>query len=102
MTKRIAVYGSYEAWIPIYQRYWKHRKDCTMQRYRKRTKRLKKVERKGRYEFFGKGADLYRAVVLAHKYMPKGFVTVSAEEFVSHPERYGYEGEWIEKEVESF
>lgn len=37
----------------------------------------------------------------AHKFMPKGFQTVSAEKFVENPERYGLEGEWIEREVES-
>ncbi|MEM3551031.1 MAG: hypothetical protein QXN87_02245 [Candidatus Bathyarchaeia archaeon] len=101
MVKKIAVYGSYEAWVPVYQRYWKHRRDCITQRYWKKTKRMKKVAGKGRYEFYGKGKELYRAVVLAHKYMPKDFITVSAEKFIERPERYGFEGEWVEKEVES-
>jgi len=93
MVKRIAVYGSYEAWVPVYQRYWKHRRDCIRQRYWKKTKRMKKVA--------GKGRDLYRAVVLAHKYVPKDYVTVSAEKFIKHPESYGFLGEWVEREVES-
>jgi hypothetical protein len=56
---------------------------------------------KGRYEFHGRGKDLYKAVLKAHEIMPKGFVDVSAEEFLKHPEKYGSEGEWIDREVES-
>jgi len=33
--------------------------------------------------------------------MPKGFVDVSAEKFLKSPEEYGYEGSWVELEVES-
>ena len=41
-------------------------------------------------------------VPLSHRYMPRDrFVDVSAEKFVEHPERYGSEGEWIDREVES-
>ena len=101
MVKKIAVYGSYEAKVFVKQRYWKKRKDGIKQRYWKKTKRMKKVEASGRYEFYGKGKDLYKAVVKAHQYMPKGFVTVSAEKFVENPEKYGFEGEWVEREVES-
>jgi len=101
MVKQIAVYGSYRAKVPVRQRYWKKRADGVQQRYWKQTKRKKTVEAKGRYEFSGKGKDLYRAVVKAHKIVPKGFVIVSAEKFVEQPERYGCPGEWIEKEVVS-
>lgn len=66
----------------------------------RRTRRLKVVKASGRYEFYGRGKDLYKAVVKALKVVPKGFVTVSAKEFVEHPERYGLEGE-VEREVES-
>jgi hypothetical protein len=101
MVKKIAVYGSFEVKVPVVQRYWKRRKDGLWQRYWKCTRRFKKVTASGRYEFYGKGKDLYKAVVKAHKFVPKGFVTVSAREFVEQPERYGLEGEWIEREVES-
>lgn len=101
MAKKIAVYGSYEAKIPVKQRYWQVRKDGIKQRYWRKTKRMKTVEMSGRYEFYGKGKDLYKAVVKAHRFMPKGFVTVSAEKFVETPEKYGFEGEWIEKQIES-
>ena len=101
MTKKIAVYGTYEAKVPVKKRYWKRRRDGVMQRYWKKTKRLKKAEMRGRYEFHGKGRDLHKAVVLGHHYMPKGFVDVSAEKFLEDPEEYGFEGEWVEREVES-
>lgn len=101
MVKKIAVYGSYEAKLPSKQRYWKKRKDGIRQRYWKRTGRTKTVEGKGRYEFHGKGKDLYKAVVKAHSIVPKGYVDVSAEEFLKDPEKYGSEGEWIEREIKS-
>ena len=93
MVKRIAVYGAYEAKVPVRQRYWKRRKDGIKQRYWKKTKRMKKAVRSdARYEFRGKGRDLYKAVILAHRYMPKGFVEVSAKRFLERPEEYGFEG----------
>jgi hypothetical protein len=101
VAKKIAVYGSYEAKMPVRQRYWKRRKDGVRQRYWKKTKRKKKVAMSGRYEFHGKGRDLYKAVALGHHFVPKGFVDVSATKFLKHPESYGFEGEWIEREVES-
>jgi len=130
MAKKIAVYGSYETKVPVKQRYWKTvtrrywktRKAYSYmkkgklikvpqgkQRYSKKirqrvwktTKRMKKAVMSGRYEFHGKGRDLYKAVVKAHQYMPKGFIDVSAEKFLEQPEAYGVEGEWIEREVES-
>jgi len=97
-----AVYGAYETRIPVKQRYWKLRKDGWKQRYWIRTKRMKRVvSTSGRFEFHGKGKDLYKAVMKATRYIPKGFVDVSAVEFVEHPEEYGVEGEWVEWEVES-
>jgi len=101
MVKKIAVYGIFEVEVPVKQRYWKRRKDGIKQRYWKKTKRLKKVEASGRYEFHGKGKELYKAVVKAHEYVPKGFVDVSARKFLENPEKYGLKGEWIEKEIES-
>lgn len=101
MSKRIAVYGSYEAKVPVRQRYWIRRVDGIRQRYWEKTTRTRTSETSGRYEFSGSGKDLYKAVVLAHQYMPDGFVSVSAERFIENPEDYGFEGEWIDKEVES-
>ena len=99
--KAVAIYGSYKIRVPVRQRFWVRRKDGFFQRYWKKTKRMKTVEASGRYEFIGKGKDLYKAVIKAHSFMPKGFVTVSARKFVENPEKYGLEGEWIEREVES-
>ena len=112
MAKKIAVYGVYKAKVPVRQRYKKwvyHRKGpkAGQKWYKKRvwkkTKRMKKVEFKGRYEFHGKGRDLFKAVRKAHRYMPKGFIDVPAEKFIEQPEKYGVEGEWIKPgpEVES-
>lgn len=101
MVKRIAVYGSFEAQVPVRQRYWIKRKDGVRQRYWKTTKKTKMAESKGRYEFEGKGRDLYKAVIQAQEVMPKGYVTVEASKFLENPEKYGSEGYWIEKEVES-
>lgn len=55
-----------------------------------------------RYEIYGRGKDLHRAVALALNYPPKRrFVTVSAKKFNSNPSKYGLKGFWIEKEIES-
>jgi hypothetical protein len=111
MVKKIAVYGSYEAKVPVHQRYWKwiyHRTGAKAgQKWYKRRVwkkpkgRYKKAMLKGRYEFHGRGRDLYKAVILAHQYMPKGYIDVPAEKFLRSPETYGSEGEWIDFEVES-
>ena len=101
LLKKIAVYGVYVAKVPVRQRYWKRRKDGIKQRYCKKTKRMKKVVMSGRYEFHGKGRDLYRAIMKALTIVPKGYIIVSAEKFLSRPMIYGYEGKWIDREVES-
>lgn len=110
MTKKVAVYGSYECKVPVRQRYKKwvyHRKGKVKgekwykRRVWRKTKRTKKVEASGRYEFYGKGRELYEAIKKAHELMPKGFIDISAEKFLDRPEKYGVKGEWIEREVES-
>lgn len=101
MVKKIAIYGAYEAEVPVRQRYWMRRKDGVKQRYWKTTKRTKKVEMSGRYEFHGKGKDIYKSVIKAHELVPRGFIDVSALEFLKHPEEYGFKGKWLDKEIES-
>jgi hypothetical protein len=55
-----------------------------------------------RYDFYGSGRELYRAIYLAHRIVPKErFVSVSAREFLSRPYRYGEKGYWIDREIES-
>ena len=101
MVKKIAVYGTFVSYENVRQRYWHRRVDGVRQRYWHKTKRMKKVQKTGRYEFHGRGRDLYRSVVEAHRTMPEGFVDVSAEEFLEHPEEYGSRGYWIKRDVES-
>ena len=102
MTKKIAIYGTYETKVPVKQRYWIRRKDGVKQRYWKiKHGSYKKAVGKGRYEFHGKGRNLYKAIAKAHELVPKGYVDVSAEKFLEKPERYGQEGIWIDKEIES-
>lgn len=99
VVKKIAIYGTYRARIPVKQQVWKRRKDGRYQRYWIITDQTRIVEMKGRYEFHGNGKELYKAVVKAHHIVPRGFVEVSAEEFLRNPENYGYEGSWIEKDI---
>ena len=55
-----------------------------------------------RYDFYGSGRDLYRAIVLAHEIVPRRrFVRVSAREFLANPYRYGESGYCTDIEVES-
>lgn len=110
MSKKIAIYGTHVTYEHVRQRYWKwhyHRtgpkagEKWYKKRVWKKTKALKRVEGKGRYEFTGTGKDLYRAVMRAHHKMPRGYVDVEAEEFLEHPEEYGEEGYWTEKTISS-
>jgi hypothetical protein len=101
LVKKIAVYGTVETRVPVRQRFWKLRRDGVRQRYWKKTRSTKKTAMSARYEFYGKGKDLYKAVRKAHDFVPKGFVDVSAEKFLKNPERYGSEGSWIDREIES-
>jgi hypothetical protein len=101
MSRRIAVYGSYEAKVPLRQRFWKKRRDGIRQRYWKTTKRFKTRIVKGRYEFYGQGNELYQAVFKAIHIVPKGFIEVSAQDILKNPYKYGFEGKWIDRKVES-
>ena len=101
MVKKIAVYGSYDTKVPVRQRYWKRRKDGIKQRYWKTTTRMKRATLKGRYEFHGTGRDLYKAVRKAYYQPPKGYIDVPAERFLKDPARYGVEGSWVDRDVES-
>jgi hypothetical protein len=109
-VKKIAVYGTYVAKVPVRQSYHKwiyHRKgsEAGKKWYKRRvwktTKRMKKMVMSGRYEFYGKGIDLYKAIMKALNVVPKGFIVVSAEIFLRDPMKYGYEGMWIDREVVS-
>jgi len=59
-----------------------------------------------RFEFYGSGRDLFRAVRLAYSgIVPRkewAFVECSARDFLSNPYKYGERGIWVGKpEVES-
>ena len=103
MTKKIAVYGTYqEIEQPHRERRLKTRIDGIKQHYWFGLKkpRLSAEREKGRYEFHSNNnKELYKAVVKAHEIMPKGYVSVSAEKFNANPEKYGVQGEWIKREV---
>jgi hypothetical protein len=104
MSDKISRYGTYKTKMPVTykQRFWKKRKDGVKQRYWKKvTRTQKKISTWGRFEIHGKGRDLYKALVVAHRVVPKGFIDVSAEDFLENPYEYGYEGEWIESTIES-
>ena len=102
MIKKVAVYGDYVTRAPVYQRYWKRRRDGVKQRYWKRTRQTQRKIVSGRYEFSGKGRELYKAIFFAHRHPPKQrFVDVSAKKFLEKPSKYGTEGRWIEREVQS-
>ena len=67
MVKRLSVYGEFETSKLVLrkQRTWIQRRDGVWQRYWYKTKVKVTVEESGRYEFYGRGRDLYRAVRLA-------------------------------------
>lgn len=112
MVKKIAVYGNFKVKVHVKQRYekWCYHREGKLEGQKwykrkvwKKTKAMKKGEviGTGRFEFYGE--NLYKAIVLAHKFMPKGYQDVSTEEFLKFPEEYGDEGEWTkEKTIEYF
>jgi hypothetical protein len=67
MVKRLSVYGDYQTttWVPTKQRTWTQRVDGIWQRYWYKTRVQINVEESGRYEFYGTGKDLAKAVRLA-------------------------------------
>jgi len=98
----LAIYGRYEIFVPVIQRYWIRRRDRVIQRYWKRTRAIKRIVRTGRYEFYGTGKDIYRAVVLAHRLVPiRRFTVVPAREFLMNREHDGGAGRWLARKVES-
>ena len=101
--KGIAEYGSFITYEPVRQRYWIKRKDGILQRYWKKTTRMKKVVRSGRFEFTGSGKDLYRAIIetKVKGRVPRGYIEVPADDFLSNPDEYSTFGEWIDIRVES-
>ena len=110
MDKGIAVYGTFVTYEPVRQRYRKwiyHRtgpkagEKWYKRRVWKKTTRMKKVVRTGRYELHGPGKELQRSVIEALHRVPRGHVDVSTQDFLEAPEDYSQEGWWIETDIVS-
>ena len=97
------MYGAFqvEKVIRDKQRVWILRRDGINQGYHKWTYIRVVIEERGRYEFYGRGRDLYRAIRLATKHPPNGYVDVDARDFIENPQEYSVSGEWIWYEIES-
>ena len=114
MPKEIAIYGPFviSKQASHRQRFWKwiyHRKgpEAGERWYKKRVwrtiKRVREVRGKGRFELHGTGRDLMRSIIDI-KYeplVPKGYIRVSAREFLENPDEYSMEGFWLDIEIES-
>ena len=97
------MYGTYQTEkvvrkkVPVYT--W--RRDGVIQRYHKWTYIRVVAEERGRYEFSGKGRDLFHAIRIATKHPPNGYVDVEATDFIENPREYSVSGEWIWYEIAS-
>ncbi len=97
------MYGAYQTEkvirkkVPVYT--W--RRDGIIQRYHKWTYIRVIAEERGRYEFTGRGRDLYQAIRIATELPPNGYVDVKALDFIENPREYSVSGEWIWYEIES-
>ena len=97
------MYGAYETEkiVRMKQRVWILRRDGINQRYWKWIYVRIVKEQRGRYEFYGRGRDLYEAVRIATKHPPDGYVDVEALDFIENPHNYCVSGEWIWFKIES-
>ena len=103
MARSVAMYGvvATEKWKRIKQPVWIRRNDGTIQRYYKWTEIRVITEERARYEFYGRGWDLYEAIRIATKHPPDGYVDVDALEFVRNYRDYCVDGVWVWYEVDS-
>ena len=101
MTKKIAVYGVYRAKVPVGDSFWDIIEEGAWGKLLQDSDETEWWEMRGRFEFSGTGKDLMKAVKLAFSRVPKGYIDVSAEEFLENPEKYSYEGVWVDREIES-
>ena len=100
--KGVSVYGAFETYEPVWQRYWHVRKDGIRQRYWHKTKRMKKVIRTdARFEFTGTGKDLFKAIAAARGRVPLDYIEVEAKKFLENPKDYSERGRWVEWKVNS-
>ncbi len=97
----ISVYGRFITKIPVNYA-WVLDDDGIYRKRQLRRPIVTEREGYGRYEFYGSGKDLYRAVRLACRFVPiLRFTQVEASEFLDHPWYYGTRGRWITKHVDS-
>ena len=97
------MYGVYstEKWVRAKQPVWIRRSDVVVQRYWK-WKEVKIVtEERGRYEFYGRGRDLYEAIRIARYSPPNKFVDVDAREYIRNPRKYSVDGVWVRYDIDS-
>lgn len=101
--KTISVYGKVTRVSTYKQRYWHRRKDGVKQRYWHKVTRTQRMGKAYRFDFRGRGKDIYKAVAEAkgkkgeEGWIPKKRYTekpISAKEFVERPEKYGRRGIW--------
>jgi len=97
------MYGAYTTEKVIRRKVpvWILRRDGINQRYWKWTRIRIVTEQRGRYEFYGRGRDLYEAIRIATKNPPNGYVDVEALDFIENPHDYSVSGEWVWYEIES-
>ena len=103
MGNSVAMYGKYatEKWVRAKQPVYIRRRDGVIQRYWM-WKEVKIItEESGRYEFYGRGRDLYEAIRIAHHYPPNKFVEVDAREFIRNPRKFSVDGVWVSYDIES-
>jgi len=114
VVKELATYGTFMVYREVThrQRYWKwiyHRTGpLAGERWYKRrvwktVTRRRAVRGKGRYELHGTGRELMRAIIDI-KYVPRvprGYIRVSARDFLDNEDEYSEEGYWIRLEIES-
>ena len=96
--RRIAIYGVFVIKNPTRQVWVKGRDG----RLHKRTIGFTIEKGRGRFEFYGNSRDLYKAIRLAHNFIPiKQFTIISAHDFVENPAKYAVRGRWIAKQITS-
>jgi hypothetical protein len=103
-AKMIAKYGHCTAKVNVLERVWKTRRDGIRQRYWMKTGKTEIRDFSGRFEFYGTGKDLYRAVMMTDHLVPrinKPYQVVSAKDFIKNPHRYSQVGYWTNQEVVS-
>jgi hypothetical protein len=103
LARSVAMYGVYETerWVRRKQSVPIRRRDGIVQRYWtwKETKIV--IQERGRYEFYGRGRDLYEAIRIATRRPPNKYVDVDARVFIRNPKKYSVNGVWVHYDINS-